>query len=139
MFDSIKCLYPLPLTHEYLKDFKIDWANTTFQTKNLDNSLSLYYIDKEGLLFEEVIEHEYVPYSEEEMKTIKPWNMYKDVIEKNKYTKQINYHGIINFYDILDYSKEENLWVEFNAYFVYGKVDKIDLAEAKLHKLREIR
>ena len=39
-------------------------------------------------------------------------------------------HGIVNFYDSIEFSKEEEMWVEFAAYFVYGKIDKIELIEA---------
>lgn len=140
MFDNIKCKFPLPLTHSLLKDDKREWSEISFQTKNLENSLSSYYIDEQGFLFEEIVETEGVLYTEEELQTIKPqpWTIYKEIIETNRYTKQINHHGIISFYDVLSYSKEHDLWVNFKAYLIYGKVDKIELVEARLDKSLEL-
>ena len=131
MFDSIKCEYPLPLTEE-LSKIDVNWSEHVFQTKDLDCALSLYIINKEGLLDNEIIERDYVLYTEEEIKTLKPkpWSVYKEVIEKNRYNKRTFYHGIVNFYDSIEFSKEEEMWVEFAAYFVYGKIDKIELIEA---------
>ncbi len=139
MFDNLKCLHPLPLTPDLLDNLEnVNWADIVFQTKSLERSLSLYYITKEGLLFEEVVEREFVLYTEEEKQNInpKPWSNVKDIVEKNKHQKQINYHGIINFYNLFCYkfshNKKDNVWIEFNAYFIHGKLDKIDLVKTTL-------
>jgi hypothetical protein len=128
MFDSLTCKYPLPLTPriEYLSS---DWSKVVFQTKDLDNSLSYYEIREDGHLYQEVIEREYIPYTEEELKTLKPkpWSPFKEVIVKNKNISKVDYHGKINFYESLEFSEDEDMWVEFVAYFVYGKLDKLEL------------
>jgi len=128
MFDSLKCKYPLPLTPE-IQQISADWANVIFQTKDLDNSLGYYEVREDGHLYQEVVEREYIPYTEEELKTIKPkkWSPFKDVIIKNKTTHKVDYHGKINFYESLEFSETEDMWVEFVAYFVYGKLDKLEL------------
>jgi hypothetical protein len=128
MFDTILCKYPLPLS-ELLQELKETWASVDFQTKDLDCDLALYVINEAGELHEEVVEREYICYTEEELATIKPkpWNPYKEIVVKNKYLKPIAHHGVINFYNSLKYSATQDIWVEFNAYFIYGKLDKIEL------------
>lgn len=135
MFDNIICSYPLPLTDE-LKALNIAWEEQDFQTKCLDCSMAVYKITVDGSLLEEVVEREYVLYTEEERKTasVKSWNMYKEVIEKNRYHKPIAHHGTVTFYTSVAYTEEQDFWVEFVAYFVYGKLDKIELFKAELMK-----
>jgi hypothetical protein len=67
MFDEIKFEGNLPLPEE-LKKLNINWKDYTFQTKDLVNCLSNYWISEEGELFERVVEREYVPYTKEERK-----------------------------------------------------------------------
>lgn len=133
MFDNIICKKELPLTEELLK-LNIDWTDRDFQTKDLDCSLACYYINKDGILEEEIVERDHVPYTEEERKSknIKPWNIYKEVIEKNRYMKPVSHHGVINFYDSIEINKEQDLWIEFKAYFIYGKLDKIELFKSEI-------
>lgn len=140
MFDNIIIKQNLPLPEE-LKKLSTDWKNYSFQTKDLDNCLLDFWISEEGELFEHVVERDYIPYSEEERKDkkISPWNMWKEVIEKNTYDKKINHHGVLKFYTYDEYDKETDYWVEFNAYFVYGKLDKFELLEFSLDKERKIQ
>ena len=132
MFDTILCKYPLPLS-ETLRKLPIDWTETSFQTKNLEESLSLYTITSEGELLKEVIENEYIEYTKEELKKLKPkpWSSFKEIKIKNKYVEAVQHHGTVTFYTSVDYTEEEELWVEFNAYFIYGKLDKIELIEER--------
>jgi hypothetical protein len=136
MFDDIKVKQNLPLPEE-IKNLK-DWKNYTFQTKDLDKCLLEYWISKEGELFEHVVEREYIPYSKEEKKKLKGWDIWKDVIEKGSREEKIDYHGTLRFYAFDELDEDTDFWVEFNAFFVYGKVDKIELAEFKLEKDRKI-
>jgi hypothetical protein len=142
MFDNLVCKIPLPLPEDAVNLSK-DWKEETFQTKDLDNSLSLYHITEDGSLVEEVVEREYIPYSEEELAELKKDKnknkrlflfTHKDVIIKNKYTKPVAHHGVINFYHVLPFSEEQDYWLGFNAYFIYGKLDKIELTESEKHK-----
>jgi hypothetical protein len=132
MFDEIKVSVELPLNDE-LKKHSINWSEINFQTKDLDNCLSQYFITETGDLVEEIVEREYIPFSEEERKSkdVRPWNIWKEVIEKDRYTKKIDYHGKITFYSSIDSSDTEETWMDFDAYFIYGKLDKILLVEVK--------
>lgn len=140
MHDSVKCEKRLPLNKE-LRSLKIKWNKVEFQTKDLDNCLNNYVITKDGDLIEEVVEYEYTYYTEEEKKSkdFKPWNIIKDQKILKQYTKKVDYHGKITFYDILKFSDTEDIWVDFEAYFSYGKLDKISLLKAEKHESRSIR
>jgi hypothetical protein len=140
MFDNIKVKAPLPLTEE-LKKLNIDWSNTTFQTKDLDNCLSDYFITESGELKEEVTEYEYTYYTEEEKKdkSFRPWNFIKESKIKNQYQKQLDFHGKITFYELFEVSEEEDVWVDFEAFFIYGKLDKINLIKIEKQKGRKVK
>jgi len=133
MYDSIKVKQDLPLSED-LKSLNVNWKDYTFQTKDLDNCLLDYFISEEGFLYEHVVEREYISYTTEERKSkkIKPWDLWKEVIEKETHDKKIeDYHGKIRFYSYDDYDEKNDYWVEFDAYFVYGKLDKIELVQFK--------
>ncbi len=132
MFDNIRCLATLPLNEE-LARLDVDWDTIWFQTKCLDNCLGSFEITKDGELIENVTEHEYVEYTPEELKTVKakPWYPYKEVKIKDEYTRKKEYHGSVVFYDSLDYNDEHEIWAEFEAFFSYGKLDKITLVKAE--------
>ena len=139
MFDDITCKKELPLNEE-LKTLPIKWEEVGFQTKDLENCLLHYTISEDGRLLEHVVEQEYVHYTEEEKKRKdrKPWDLYKDVTIKKKYDKEVDHHGVVNFYTNVDYTDEEEFWVEFNAYFVYGKLDKIELFKCEKNKSQTV-
>jgi hypothetical protein len=138
MFSYIKCKRELPLTDE-LKNLSVKWDETQFQTKDLDNCLETYIISEDGELLEEVIEYEYTYYTEEEkkQKDHKPWNIVKDQKIVKQETKKVDFHGKITFYETLDLNDEESIWVDFDAYFVYGKLDKLELAKVEKYKNRK--
>jgi len=137
MFDNIICRYPLPLSDK-LKAINTDWARADFQTKDLDCSLSMYYINESGEIEEEVIEREYIPYPEGEEPDC-AWCVWKEVKITNRYLKPVDFHGKISFYTSLSYDETQDVWVEFDAYFIYGKLDKIILTEDRLDKASELR
>ena len=138
MFDDIKCKRELPLNDE-LKSLPIKWEDVGFQTKDLENCLLHYTISEDGKLLEHIEEREYVHYTEEEKKQKgrNRWDLYKDVKITNEYDKEIH-HGIINFYTNVDYTDEEEYWVEFNAFFIYGKLDRIELFDYNKQKSRTV-
>ena len=135
MFDSIIVKAALPLPKE-LESKNIDLKNHVFQTKDLENCLLQYFISEDGFLYEEVVEYDYIPYTEEEKKNknYKFWNIWKDVVEKNRYNKKIEHHGTIMFYDSFELSEEKDFWVDYKAYFVYGKLDKIEISNTEVTK-----
>ena len=130
MFDEIVVKKTLPLPKE-VKKLPIKWNEHKFQTKDLENCLLEYFVDKKGELFEVVIEREYIEWSEEEKrsKDFCSWNIYKDSKEISRHNKKVEYHGIIRFYDYFTLDPENDAWLEFEAYFSYGKLDKIELKE----------
>ena len=139
MFDDIKCKKELPLSEE-LKTLQIKWDEVGFQTKDLENCLLHYTISEDGRLLENKQEREYTHYTEEERKQKgrKPWGLYKNVIIKNEYDEEVSHHGVINFYTNVDYTDNEEFWVEFNAYFIYGKLDRIELFKCDKQKSRAV-
>jgi hypothetical protein len=140
MFSYIKCKKELPLTDD-LKGLSVKWNETQFQTKDLDNCLETYIISDDGELLEEVIEYDYTYYTEEEkkQKDHKPWNIVKDQKIIKQETKKADFHGKITFYETLDLNEQESIWVDFEAYFVYGKLDKLELAKVEKYENRKIK
>ena len=140
MFSYIKCKKELPLTEE-LKGLSVKWNELQYQTKDLDNCLETYIISEDGELLEEVIEYEYTYYTEEEkkQKDHKPWNIVKDQKVVKQETKKVDFHGKIVFYETLDLNDEESIWVDFDAYFVYGKLDKLELAKVEKYENHKIK
>jgi hypothetical protein len=127
MFDSIKIKRKLPLSKE-LKDLNINWDKVSFQTKALENYMGHYFIDKRGYLFEEVVEGDWIPVPEDQRDV--PWHV-ADFEEKKRYNKKIDFHGVLKFYAYEELNDKEDFWVDFAAYFIYGKLDKIELLEFK--------
>jgi len=140
MFSYIKCKKELPLTDE-LKSLSVKWDELQYQTKDLDNCLETYIISEDGELLEEVIEYEYTYYTEEEKKRKdhKPWNIVKDQKIVKQETKKVDFHGKITFYETLDLNDQESVWVDFDAYFVYGKLDKLELAKVEKYENRKVK
>jgi hypothetical protein len=138
MFDEITVKKKLPLTKE-LKKLNVKWNEIKFQTKDLDNCLSNYELTKDGELIEIVVEKEFTYYTEEERKKLKGWHFIKDEKIIKEYKKKVEYHGIIRFYELFDLNEEEDIWIEFDAYFVYGKLDEIKLAKTEMQRSRRIK
>ena len=138
MFDNIKCEKELPLNDE-IKSLNVKWNEVTFQTKDLDNCLENYRITQDGELVEDVVERVYTYYTEEERKKLKTWHFVKDEKIVKEYSKKVEYHGTIRFYELLNLNELEDIWVEFDAHFVYGKLDKIELAKTEKQESQKIR
>lgn len=140
MFDDIIVKKALPLPKE-LKKLPIKWSEHKFQTKDLDNCLFEYFIDKKGNLYQIEIENEYIEYTEEEKKNkdYRAWDIYKEVKEVSRRNKLIDFHGILRFYDYLNIDEQNDCWLEFEAFFVYGKLDKINLKEYRVEPSQSIK
>lgn len=140
MFDELNVEKELLLPEE-LKGLNIDWKTHNFQTKDLENCMVKYVIKEDGKLFEHVIERDYIPWTEEEkkVKKISAWNLWKEVIEKGEHFDEVNHHGTIVFYTYEDFDDKQDFWLEYKAYFVYGKLDKIELSEFRLEQSLKLR
>ena len=140
MFSYIKCKKELPLTEE-VKNLSEKWGEVEFQTKDLDNCLESYIISEDGDLLEEVVEYEYTYYTEEEQKKQKhrPWGVIKDQKIVKQETKMVDFHGKITFYETFDLNDKDSVWLDFNAYFVYGKLDKLELAKVEKYENRKTK
>lgn len=132
MYDSIFVKQKLPLPKE-VSNLDIDWELLEFQTKSLDNCLLEYTIHEDGSLSEKIVEKEYVEWTDEDRKNrkIHPWNLWKDIIEKNSRQEILKFHGVIRFYCYEKLDEENNFSLDFDAYFIYGKLDKIQFIEYK--------
>jgi hypothetical protein len=132
MYDTIKIKKQLPLPEE-VKNLNINWLDIEYQTKDLDNCLSEYILSKDGKLIEVIIKREYIPWTEEERKAqkISPWSLFKDVKELSRTEKEINYHGVIRFYCYERFDEMHDFHIDYDAYFIYGKLDKLEIAEFK--------
>jgi len=142
MYDTIKIERQLPLPEE-VKDLNINWFDIEYQTKSFDNCLSEFILKDTGELFEVLIEREYIQWTQEEKKTAPKWSLFKDVIEKNREEKKLDYHGVVRFYCSENFDEENSFFIDFDAYFIYGKLDKIEMSQFKKYKvnrnsLREI-
>jgi len=139
MYDELTVKKSLPLPKE-IKKLK-NWKEFVFQTKDLNNCLSEYFINERGFLYEVVVEREYIEFTKEERKSqdIKPWQLWKDVIEKSRTNKKLDYHGKILFYTFEELDDNTDFWLEFVAYFIYGKLDKIELVKFETETGRKER
>jgi hypothetical protein len=121
MYDSIDCQYPLPMP-DVPKGYTGSYG---FQTKGFECSLDIYIIDKDGQLFLEQREMEWVEGNPNG----------KGFLEKSGYAKTVktwleplNNTCTIEFYN---YSHSNNTdydyWIQYGATFVGGKLTDIKL------------
>lgn len=118
---------PLPLPEE-LKD--IDISTIEFQTKDLDNCLETNIIENNEL-FEKIEKFKYEYYTKEELAQPdhKPWDVVKSQTLIEERTEKRDFHGKLCFYENITINEDEGYWLEFDCYFIYGKLDKIVLSE----------
>lgn len=150
MFDNIFCERKLPLTKEIKKAFPDkDWTEVDFQTKDLDNTLTSYYIKKNGYLYTVKVEGERVrTMTEEEEKKIKKQGKFcwpYKFIEHSRTPVKEEITATVNFYDYSD-DEQGNTWdIEFDAVFVKGKLTSLELVKGEIahtaeeNKSREIK
>lgn len=122
MFDYISVADKLP-TNSEIDASGINLYNEPFQTKDLDNIMATYFIQGGKLYVEKYNRNEWVENADS-------WaGGYIDRAEP--YQEEVkDYHGKINFYHIIDKDGFDH-WVEYDAYFTYGKLDKIELVKYK--------
>ena len=137
MFDTIKSERKLPLTKEVKKAFpNRDWSEVDFQTKDLDCTMSYYVIKKNGYLYAEKVEGEYIRTmtEEEEQKVRKERRFvwpYKFEESSRSFEKQ-EITQTINFYSY-EHDEDNNTWdIEWDAEFVKGKLREIKLVKGEI-------
>jgi hypothetical protein len=141
MFDYIKIEYPLHSLPQRLID---QWnGDVTFQTKDTpEQTMSLYKIDKDGKLWYEERETEWVESTTPDAEWFLDRIGHMKTISKT--WKQINFSGCIRFYESYnhdDYKFEFNSgtskewqryelgWVEYKALFQNDQMISMDLVE----------
>ena len=107
MFDTLYVRCALPLTEE-LKKLDVKWNEISYQTKDLTDSLATYEITAEGELI----------YFNDSW-----WE--EAAFKKDK--SKISHHGKIVFYEYIENVDGYDWFIDFHAYFTYGKLDKITL------------
>ena len=134
MYDSIDCHYSLPMP----EDPKGYTGSYGFQTKDFDCGLDLYVIDKDGRLFIERRETEWIEGDTNSknfldklghIKTVKTW------LEALDHTCTIEFHDYITS-DNTDY----DYWIQYKATFIRGQISDVKLTnfEATSNSKRKI-
>lgn len=141
MFDSLTIELELPgLPPEFLEQHCVISSEIVWQTKDLDNAMSLYKIDKNGLLQTKRHEGNWVegkPLEDPENASFseKMEALGHFVQTKTWLEPVIGFTGAINFYDSWkhkNYNSELCLnfnygWVEYKATFILGVMTSLEL------------
>ena len=106
LFDNIICKLPLPVESKEGDDFDFtpyEWETRTFQTKDLDNCMVDYEIRSDGHLC--------------------VWRTNSLSGKEGRWIES-DFTGYVNFYDLIRNNEgEKDLWVEFKAHFILGKIE----------------
>lgn len=133
MFDSIKCEYPLPLPLDVI-DLNLDLYDSEFQTKDLDNIMSTFFLTEEGRLIEEVVEREWVG---DENTLFKGYM--KTVSTRMEDT---NFHGVLKFYCCEDVEIEGKIFfldLTYLGKFTDGALESLDILEYSIDDITQSR
>jgi hypothetical protein len=127
MFDTIYIHKELPFNKKQKEIFShIDWNDQPFQTKDLDNSLAVYTLKKNGKLYTTRIEGDHVRImtEAEEKKERKKnrWVWPYEFKETSRKEVIVKHTGTVNFYDMVVDKNENEWWVEFEAKIVDGSL-----------------
>lgn len=129
MFDEVKYEYILPLeVKEEVKALGIVPEDLLFQTKDLDSTLSLYTINRDGRLIFKNVKYKWVDddnaflkgYMEEESHTL----------------DDMNYHGDLKFYAYENVKKDGNHFaviLDYRARFTNGKLEEVKLENCEVN------
>jgi hypothetical protein len=135
MYNSVDCQYPLPMP----EDPKGYTGSHGFQTKDFECALDVYIIDKDGQLFLEQREMEWVLGNPSG----------KNFLEKSGYAKTVKTWlepltntCTIEFYDFIDSNKTDyDYFITYEAVFINGKMSSVKIInfEANENAKRKIR
>jgi hypothetical protein len=124
MFDSVRCDYPLPLPLDVI-DIYPDPYEKEFQTKDLENLLDYYILNKDGELL--WIKKEY-EWKDDDSHFLKG---YMEVTKEEIIPS--NFHGILNFYfyetveEDAENNKAKDISIDYLAKFTNGKIENIEI------------
>jgi hypothetical protein len=139
MFDTIKCEVTLPITKKIAKIFRNkDWTEVSFQTKDLDCTLSTYIIKKNNTLVHKIERNKWIPRKNKKgfygfLDRIRKdrWHSLYEVVHIGTTHKKIKHTGLINFYCI-ERDINDNEWdLEFDSKFVDGIMTSLKLKSFK--------
>jgi len=142
MFDTIFIEKALPLTQEAKKAFKgKNWKEVDFQTKDLEETLSTYYLKKNGFLYHEKVDGDWIEDTSEETKRKKKEGKFywpRTFVETSrKLIKQTN-TATIEFYTSLEDNDGNAWWLEFRVSLLDGKINgDISPVEVELRRTAE--
>lgn len=120
MFDYISVADKLP-TNAEIDAAGLNLYKEPFQTKDLDNILATYYIQGGRLSVEKYRSSEWV------VDASAFAGGYVD--SQDPYQEELrDFHGKINFYHFIDKDDKDH-WVEYNAFFTHGKLEKFELVK----------
>lgn len=126
MFDTLSISDTLPFTQE-MKDLGLDKNDHSWQTKDLENCMELYFIQGGRMFLQKYRKTEWVggnPNAKSVMDRIGYLN------RQEPYLDPIYHHGEIYFYNFKqDVQDKWDCWIEFKAVFTNGMVDKYQLVE----------
>lgn len=123
LFSTVKFFYPLPLPVDLGELKPQELQSTSYQTKDLENCLDYYEVDKDGQLFREERESEYIPGNPKGktfsdrfgyIKTLKSW------LEKQSDTCTVNFYEAFQ-----DDANQNDYWIDYLAEFVGGKLTSV--------------
>lgn len=123
MYDTIICEYPLPMPN----DPKGYSGSKDFQTKDLDSALDLYEIDKNGQLFIQRSEGEWIEGDKNATTFSAKMGHFKTT---KKWTEMLFSTATITFYDY-QHSKDTNYdyFIEYKAVFINGKISSVEIVD----------
>jgi len=120
MFDYISVADTLP-TNSEIDAAGLNLYKEPFQTKDLDNILATYFIQGGRLFVEKYRSSTWVADADAFA------GGYLD--REEPYQEElVDFHGKINFYHFIDKDDKDH-WIEYNAFFTHGKLDKIELVK----------
>lgn len=138
MFDWIN-MKQSDLPNIEMLDDRVSKYLGSFQTKDLDNSLSTYKIEN-GMLYREDVKTVFEENTVEETSLGKRWN--PPFIEKEISREWVkdDHTGTINVYNsVMDPEIGDTFWVEYQIVLVYGEMKDISLFEIRFDSGKEIQ
>jgi len=130
MFDSIISKYPLPLPENLGELTQAQIQSATYQTKDLDCSLDVFKICDDGYLWFEKIDGYYEGGDPKAESIIDRIGRFKEI---NRIWIRDNRTCSIKFYESFGYSDDHKVylnndyWLEYQAVFIDGKLNKISI------------
>ena len=141
MFDTVYIQKSIPFPREVKKAFKDkDWSLEDFQTKDLGECMSSYYIKKNGFLYEEVVHGEYVDIPEEERKARAKKHRWFSNIQFNETGRELVKKTNTATVEVYSYVLDDagNRWdIELEIILGIGKVQSLKVKKAVISQTAE--